>query len=239
LSERILKYLRELCTGCGICVEVCPKDCIQLNPPSAKNTHPLIIIDSNECHLCGICCEVCLFNAIDVHVNGQSIKKFEGTPHYSPTYEMDQSKCKPDCKECEIACPRGAIKIKSNNGVFVERDESKCVYCTSCALACPEDAIVVEKVFSGEISIDENCQACGVCVELCPTNAIVLPKFELDREVERIKVIEEKCIYCGACEKACPLNLITVLRRNVNYSVTGMSSWTKTHEEAFRNIITR
>jgi len=235
LGVRTLKYLKELCSGCGLCSDVCPQECIDLNPPSAKETHPFIVIDPDKCLLCGICSEVCLFNALEVTSDQELVKYSDGTPSYSLTYEVDVNKCPPDCRECEIACPRNAIKCE--NGF--QRDEVRCIYCKSCEIACPEDAIIVEKVFSGEIKVDvDSCQACGVCIEVCPSNAIFFPKFEIGKEPERIKVNEDVCIYCGACEKACPLNGITVIRKNVSYSVKGESPWTKKHEEAFKKILT-
>lgn len=236
LTTRTLNYWKELCSGCGMCAEVCPQECIQLNPPSSKDKNPLIVINLDECLLCGVCSEVCLFNAIEVSENGEPIKNFEGNPRYSLIYEVDTNKCPPDCNECEKACPRGAINCQ--NGF--KRDSTRCVYCTSCAIACPEDAIIVEKVFSGEIDINsDECQACGVCVEVCPTGAIYFPKLELGQDVERIKVDEKICIYCGACEQACPVDVITVSRRNASYSVKGKNPWTKTHEEAFKKLIKR
>lgn len=236
LSERILNYLKELCTGCGMCVEVCPEDCIVLNPPSTKGARPIIVIDAEKCFFCGQCSEVCLFNAIDVKTNGKSVKDLEGTPRYSLTYEINLDKCPPDCNECEKVCPRGALKFI--NGEGIARDEKRCVYCKTCSTACPEDAIIVEKVFSGDISIDsENCQACGVCEDICPSKAIVFPKMGPDEEAQRIKLIEEKCIYCGACEKACPTGVIKVSRKNASYSVKNRRPWTKKHEEAFRKIV--
>lgn len=241
LKERILVYYNELCTGCGMCVETCPASCIELNPVGVARipSHPGIVLDAEKCFLCGICSEVCLFNAIEVLEDGNLIKFIEGTPRYSLTYEINEKKCKVDCKECEIACPTKAIMCYVEEGrTVVVREAKKCIYCTSCKIACPEDAIVVEKIFSGEISIDlEKCQPCGVCIDVCPSNAIIMPEPEFGKETEKIKVFEDRCIYCKACENACPLKAISVVRKSVNYSVSGRNPWTKTHEDAFKKLL--
>jgi 4Fe-4S ferredoxin len=241
LKERVLSYSKKLCTGCGMCVETCPISCIELNPVSTVRgivSQPGIVVDPEKCFLCGICSEVCLFNAIELLEDGNPIKFLDGNPRFSLIYDIDEKKCPAGCKECEIACPRKAIRCLDGEKTIVAREAEKCIYCTSCKIACPENAIVVEKVFSGEISIDlEKCQACGICVSVCPSKAIEMPEPEFGKEVEQIKLIEERCIYCKACENGCPLKAISVRRKSINYSVSGKNPWTKTHEEAFKKLI--
>lgn len=234
LSERKLSYHGGLCTGCGMCTEVCPRSCIELNLPPSFDNQPLITINPEECLLCGICSEVCLFNAIEVQANGMSIRQFAGSPHYSPVYKVDTELCPPECRECEYACPRRAIDCSEG----FKRDERKCIYCCSCSEACPENAITVKKIFSGEVILDWNrCQACGVCAEICPTNAIQFPKLEIGTEVERIKLVEEICIFCGACERICPVEAISVIRKKIRLSIEGKNPWTKRHKDAFIQIL--
>jgi dissimilatory sulfite reductase (desulfoviridin) alpha/beta subunit len=43
---------KEMCTGCGICVEECPADAITLEDDGA-------VIDEEECIRCGNCHDVC------------------------------------------------------------------------------------------------------------------------------------------------------------------------------------
>ncbi|MCM8798013.1 MAG: electron transfer flavoprotein subunit alpha [Candidatus Omnitrophica bacterium] len=52
-----IKVIKEKCTGCKICVKVCPFGAIKVE-------HKLAVIDLNRCNLCGACVSVCKFQAI-------------------------------------------------------------------------------------------------------------------------------------------------------------------------------
>jgi len=63
------KYLRDVvtlklneikCTGCGMCVNVCPHEVFLLNGGKAQ------IIDKNSCMECGACAKNCPFSVITV-----------------------------------------------------------------------------------------------------------------------------------------------------------------------------
>jgi len=45
------------CTGCGMCIEACPRDCITDEVVPVR-------IDSNECVDCGVCEQECLYDSI-------------------------------------------------------------------------------------------------------------------------------------------------------------------------------
>ena len=53
------KVDRELCTGCGECVESCPVEAIEMDGDTAK-------VDEDECTDCGACVDVCPVEAIEV-----------------------------------------------------------------------------------------------------------------------------------------------------------------------------
>lgn len=57
-STEIIYIDPKLCQGCGECMDVCPKDCIE---GKAKFIH---MIDEFDCDRCGKCMEVCEKNAI-------------------------------------------------------------------------------------------------------------------------------------------------------------------------------
>ncbi len=52
-----IQIISEKCTGCSICVKVCPFDAIRLMDKKC-------CIDLNKCNLCGACVDICKFKAI-------------------------------------------------------------------------------------------------------------------------------------------------------------------------------
>ncbi len=55
-----LELYRENCTGCGICINVCPHNVFMLSGNKAE------IIERDRCMECGACEMNCAFNAISV-----------------------------------------------------------------------------------------------------------------------------------------------------------------------------
>ena len=53
----MLKVRRELCLGCGLCVQNCPQGAIHLFWGQAQ-------IDPNKCNSCGLCLQICPQGAI-------------------------------------------------------------------------------------------------------------------------------------------------------------------------------
>jgi ferredoxin len=55
-----LKFDPELCTGCGMCVDVCPHAAFSLN------SHIIRVVRPDACMECGACQVNCPFGAIQV-----------------------------------------------------------------------------------------------------------------------------------------------------------------------------
>lgn len=55
-----LKLNQEMCTGCGMCVDVCPHEVFQMEGHKAQ------IVNKDSCMECGACASNCPFNAIAV-----------------------------------------------------------------------------------------------------------------------------------------------------------------------------
>ncbi len=253
-EKRELVYRLDKCVGCWLCFESCPTEAISKNPIGAPNDeeaeHQNILVDPKECVLCGICAEVCMFDALDLRINGASIIDLE-YPRFQERWELLQDKCVPKdaanrvlCKDCEAACPRGALKCSlevkdSTVKNTVAHDKRLCVYCTTCMRVCPQKALVVEKVFDGEISVDLNlCQGCGVCVDVCPSKALSMPKASAGERADRLVVNPDVCVFCGACANSCPVDALTVKRKAVRYNKEKGRSATKRRERIFQELIT-
>ena len=52
-----LTIRKDACTGCSLCVKVCPFSAIEMVERKA-------VVDLNRCNLCGACVDVCKFDAI-------------------------------------------------------------------------------------------------------------------------------------------------------------------------------
>jgi NAD-dependent dihydropyrimidine dehydrogenase PreA subunit len=55
-----LRFDLELCTGCGICVDVCP------HAVFARNSHVVHVVRPDACMECGACQVNCAFGAVKV-----------------------------------------------------------------------------------------------------------------------------------------------------------------------------
>jgi len=60
MSEEAIKVIEKECVGCGLCIEACPFDAIELDDQKVAQ------IDLDKCTLCGACVEACTFDAIDL-----------------------------------------------------------------------------------------------------------------------------------------------------------------------------
>lgn len=56
------------CKGCGLCIEVCPKRIIVLDPDTItdKGYHPAMLTDESQCTACSNCALICPDVAITV-----------------------------------------------------------------------------------------------------------------------------------------------------------------------------
>ena len=63
-----IKVLRDKCSGCSLCVKVCPFGAIEIRDKKA-------VIDLDKCNLCGACVDACKLKAIEIKRPSVSEKK--------------------------------------------------------------------------------------------------------------------------------------------------------------------
>jgi len=231
----LLSLDKNLCNGCGLCAEICPKEAIKVTPAEITEGHlakkPTIDFDVNSCNLCGECAVLCPLNALRMEIDGKEIStlvKNEAFPVLLKEITVATEKCDPICNlRCQEECPTEAIKVstkKSENGKTVITDvqimEDSCFYCKRCQLVCPLDAIDVKKPFQGTIELNSDLcpSGCTVCVDICPTHAIKL-------ENNHLSVYPEFCIFCSACQKVCPKEAVKVNRNWIFHSDVKAAAW--------------
>jgi 2-oxoglutarate ferredoxin oxidoreductase subunit delta len=67
-AKPYIKILEDLCKGCKLCVEACPKDCIEMGAHvNAKGVNPAVFARPDECTGCRNCSVICPDIAIEVY----------------------------------------------------------------------------------------------------------------------------------------------------------------------------
>ncbi len=234
--EYLLQLNRDLCDGCGVCAENCPKDAIRWTPPLVVGGRlarkPTIDFDVGSCILCGECATICPLDALKMEIDGEEIAtivKNEAFPVLLKEIKIAKEKCEPECLlRCQEECPTGAIDVlikdledKDAQVVDVRISKSLCIYCKRCEAACSVGAISVKRPFVGKIQLNTDLcpEGCRACVDICPAHAALLDKNG------KPKVSLDFCVYCFACQKVCPEQAIEVSRDWIFHSEVRSAAW--------------
>jgi NAD-dependent dihydropyrimidine dehydrogenase PreA subunit len=55
------------CTGCEVCIDFCPVDCIDILPgPQHKTLNKVVIVNEDVCIGCSLCAKYCPWETIDM-----------------------------------------------------------------------------------------------------------------------------------------------------------------------------
>ncbi len=144
-------------------------------PPGAQDARNM----KRNCVACQLCVSACPNNVLFPSSKLSTLMQ--------PEMAYERGYCRPECVECALVCPTGAIEkitpadksaISIGNAVWIEdncvvnRDN---VPCTECERNCPVKAIVLvsrdpEDPRSLKIPVIDNtlCIGCGACEHLCP-----------------------------------------------------------------------
>lgn len=116
---------RQLCDGCGLCVEACPSSVIQLT-----GQWPELCLDYNHCQLCTQCAQVCPTGALLPATKTELLPTFAYQCH---------NRLLGYCELCIEQCPTQAIHCEPNQQPVVNED--LCNGCGECRPICPANAI--------------------------------------------------------------------------------------------------
>ena len=240
-SEKLLDYDYKRCTGCGICVDICPTKAIETGPLIEIATGldaPPVIIDHTKCSFCGMCAAFCPVRSLKMTVDGTDIMELEDYAHLDSAVVFND-KCLP-CLLCVKACPEEAIDVEftfpdkekiipfeSGKKGEIEVDMEKCTLCGVCAVFCPAFVLVEKESkaddlipFSDLLVDKEKCDYCGLCVPFCPEDAIHVKGDFDEKEIKKlvpeitgdIKVDDDKCTRCGWCVAVCPYDAAEITK---------------------------
>jgi 4Fe-4S ferredoxin len=200
---------KKKCVGCGICMQICPREAIEVTPtPKAEGEEakiPTVAINKEKCTYCGICEAICPFGALTTKINGEHtvpVIESESFPQLKREITVDETKCGLECTEIEEACPLDLIKVSMNakkGKVTIEVDKEACPGCRMCETKFPEGTIHVKKVLEGIVRIDsEKCpEGCHDCLDVCP-----IPKRQTASTVAHAKLFAQRKAPLSSTEHA-------------------------------------
>lgn len=156
----------ELCTGCGNCVDVCPRGLISLIPI----VHRIFLACSNHdrgvrvkkycsvgCTACTLCIKTTSSGAISME-------------HSLPVLDYTKNEnFIPAAYKCPSDCFVDLVRVRPKANI-----DTKCDGCGKCVPDCPVPNAVTGEPSKRHVIDKEKCIGCGICLDKCHVHAISL-----------------------------------------------------------------
>ena len=123
--------ITQSCTGCGMCLSVCPVKAISGAPGRMHR------IDNDLCIGCGACAKVCTSASV-VDQNGEIVEHEHKGSWLVPVF--DGTRCT-YCAQCSLICPLAIISIPEYSKIPTLENPRLCTSCLMCQKVCMHDAI--------------------------------------------------------------------------------------------------
>lgn len=245
---------KKKCTGCGICMEACPREAIAVTTtPKIEGEDakpPKLAISEEKCTYCGICNALCPYGALSLKINGEHIipvVNSESFPQLIREIVVDETKCGLGCMEIKEPCPLDLIKVSVNTPdgkevaegtyrsnkeklkIALKIDKNSCPCCKICETKFPEGTIRVEKIFEGKLRINrEKCpKGCHDCLDVCPIPGVLYLFND-----GKVHINELNCVYCGVCKMVCPKeDALELNRTRIRHTKVRSGAWNKALEK--------
>lgn len=208
--------IREACSGCGVCLPVCPTQAIREGEEEVTG-------DPGECILCMNCLTACPSSAVGFPAQ----LSFAEQQPYDPGRRqlllgMGASLLGVGLISTSAGANRKHPRLIRPPGALEGRLTQRCVRCGTCISACPTGAIqpaIVEAGLEGLWTpilvprlgyCDYSCHACG---QICPVEAIPPLALEEKRQhvIGKAYLDHNRCLAwadnqeCIVCEEMCPI----------------------------------
>lgn len=138
--------IRETCSGCGMCLSICPVKAITGGPGRQH------CIDDDLCIGCGACARVCMNSCVvdsDGITMARESKRFWLVPHFN------ENVCR-RCGKCYEMCPAGIITKPMGDKVPTLTNAKLCASCRWCEKVCVYNAIEFSPAASSNEQKQEN-----------------------------------------------------------------------------------
>ena len=139
-----MERFSSLCTGCQLCVSVCPHQALYTEMSGANMLQPSLCFTNGYCHAeCTACSRVCPTGAIRPLEARVKRRLQLGRAVLHP----ERCRVKTEgaaCTECARHCPSSAIILTDVQGVRIPMEDSAlCTGCGACEFHCPERPVAI------------------------------------------------------------------------------------------------